>query len=76
MNNKRRKLLKQAAELLDRASGLLSCALDGEEDALDAIPENLQSSERYEKIEAAVDNLSDAADDIDAAVEKIKDAMR
>ena len=38
------------------------------------MPENLQGSERYEKIEAAVDLLNDASECIDAAIEKINDA--
>ena len=33
--------------------------------------ENLQGSERYEKIEAAVDLLNDASECIDSAIEKI-----
>lgn len=52
----------------------MSTALDGEEDALDNMPENLQGSERYEKIEAAVDLLNDASECIDAAIEKINEA--
>ena len=52
MNNKRRDLLKLAVQLLERASGYVSQALDAEQDCLDNMPENLQSSERYEKMEA------------------------
>jgi hypothetical protein len=67
-------LLKRASELLGTASGLVSTALEQEEDALDNMPDNLQGSERYEKIEAAVDLLNDASECIDSAIEKINEA--
>lgn len=66
--------MKRAYALLGTASGLVSTALEQEEDALDNMPENLQGSERYEKIEAAVDLLNDASECIDAAIEKINEA--
>lgn len=66
--------MRRASALLGTASGLVSTALEQEEDALDNMPENLQGSERYEKIEAAVDFLNDASDCIDSAIEKINEA--
>ena len=75
MNKNRRELLKKASGLLNTASGLVSSALDGEEDALDNVPENLQSSEQYEKRENIVDCLNDASDSIDTAIERIKEAI-
>lgn len=66
--------MKRASALLRTASGLVSTALEQEEDALDNMPENLQGSERYEKIEAAVDLLNDASEYIDSAIEKINEA--
>lgn len=69
MNNKRRDLLKLAVQLLERASGYVSQALDAEQDCLDNMPENLQSSERYEK-----DSLEAAIESIDSAKESIEDA--
>ena len=51
MNNKRRELLRLASGLLSKASDYVSQALDGEQDCLDNMPENLQYSEKYEKIE-------------------------
>lgn len=67
-------MLKRASALLGTASGLVSTALEQEEDALDNMPENLQGSERYENIEAAVDLLNDASECIDSAIEKINEA--
>lgn len=74
MNNKRRDSLKLAVQLLERASGYVSQALDAEQDCLDNMPENLQSSERYEKMEAAIDSLEAAIESIDSAKESIEDA--
>lgn len=67
-------MLKRASSLLGTASGLVSSALEQEEDALDNMPENLQGSERYGKMEAAVDLLNDASECIDAAIVRISEA--
>lgn len=82
MNGKRRTLLKNAKRNLNAAAAQVSRALDEEEDCLGNIPDSLQYSERYEKMENAVDALGEAADNIDAAIdninaaiEKISDAM-
>ena len=75
MNDKRRStLLQLAVPLLQKASDYVSQVLDAEEDALDNIPENLCGSERYEKIESAIDNLEDAIESIDNAKESIEAA--
>lgn len=74
MNNKRRDLLKNAVRFLDSASDMVQQALDQEEDCLDNMPENLQMSDRYESMEAAIDCLNDAVANIDMAKEKIEEA--
>lgn len=48
---------------------------DQESDAMDNIPENLQGSERYEKMENAVDKLDSALEDIEGAQESIDEAV-
>lgn len=68
-------MLNRAKGLLGSAVNLVSNALDGEEDSLDNMPENLQSSELYEKKEAVIDALNDASDSIDMAIEKINEAI-
>ena len=75
MNRKRREILKRAKDHLGTASVLISQALDEEEDSLDNLPENLMESERYEKMENAVDALNDASDGIDEGIEKINEAI-
>lgn len=74
MNNKRRELLKSAVILLDRASSIVNNALEQEQDCLDNMPENLQMSERYENMEAAVDYLEEAALHLDDARSRIEEA--
>lgn len=75
MNKKRRDILyKSAIPLLEQAKSILERVVSDEEDALDNIPENLQESERYEKIEDAVDNLNEAVENIGDAIENIDNA--
>ena len=74
MNNKRRELLKDAVSLLERASGMVSKALDEEQDCYDNMPENLQDSERCQKMEDAIDKLEEAIEEIDVAKECIEEA--
>lgn len=74
MNQARRKLLFYAAGNLNAASTLVSRAFDEEEDCLGNLPDSLQNSERYERMENAIDALNDAMESIDAAIEKINEA--
>lgn len=74
MNNRKRGLLKESKTLLDRASDLISKVLEEEENCLDNMPENLQASENYERIEDAIDKLESAIEHIDNAQEDIDDA--
>lgn len=74
MNNKRRDLLRLAIQYLDKACDYVGQALDEEQDCFDNMPENLESSERYEKMESAISNLYDAIEDIDSAKENIEGA--
>lgn len=74
MNNKKRESLKDAKMYLERASNIVSRVLDDEQDCLDNMPENLQASERYERMEAAIDKLEEAIEQIDGAKENIDEA--
>lgn len=74
MNNERRDLLRLAVQVLEKASEYISQALDAEQDCLDNMPENLQWSERCEKMEDAISNLEAALESIDSAKESIEDA--
>ena len=74
MNSKRRVLLKSAFNLLETASDYVSRVLDEEQDCFDNIPDNLQSSEKYEKMEMAIDALESVIENIDYAKEGIEEA--
>lgn len=74
MNDNRRKVLGRAKDLLREAAVLVDRVCDQEEDSLDNMPENLQGSDRYEKIERAVDNLREAMEHIESAQTCITEA--
>ena len=76
VNKKRREKLRAAISLLDRAEALVNEACDQESGALDNYPENLQESERFEKMEDAVDSLNDALESIGEARDRIEAAIR
>lgn len=75
MNQKRRDKLKEAVSLLERAYNIVADIAEEESDALDNMPENLQSSDRYEKMESAIDELEEALQKISDANESIDSAM-
>ena len=74
MNNKRRTSLEKALSFLNQASEIVESVKDDEEGALDNIPENLQSSDRYERMEEVISSLEDAAENIDSAISGIESA--
>lgn len=62
-----------AADLIDDAKLDANSIRIDEQDCLDNMPENLENSERYEMMEAAVENLEDAVDALDDALRGIED---
>ena len=75
MNNKRRDLLRLAISSLEQASEYISRALDQEQDCLDNMPENLQYSERYEKMEDVISHLEESIENIDEAKNSVEEAI-
>jgi len=75
MNEKRRGRLRDALKMLSGASSIIDSVCDSEQDSMDNLPENLQSSERFERMENAVDNMGDALEKIEEARECIAAAM-
>lgn len=75
MNDKRRGRLKDALKMLSGAAAIVDSVCDSEQDCLDNYPENLQGTERFEHMEAAVDSLNDALEKIDEAKEHIQSAI-
>lgn len=75
MNDKRRGRLKDALKMLSSAASIVDSVCDSEQDCLDNYPENLQSTERFEHMEVAVDSLNEALEKIDEAKEHIQSAI-
>lgn len=74
MNNKKRILLKTAVGFLEKAEEIVERVSDDEQDCLDNMPENLQSSEKYERMEDVIDNLDVVMGHIDNAKDYINEA--
>lgn len=74
MNNKRRAQLGEAKELINKALAIASVVLDNEEDCMDNLPENLQGSEKYEKMEDAVSSLEELIEHLENAIESADEA--
>jgi hypothetical protein len=59
---------------LDAAEGQISTALDEEQECIDNMPENLEDSERYEKMELTIECLEDALSGLDEVRNNIENA--
>jgi hypothetical protein len=80
MNETRRKAISvtldkiiKAQELLEDIQSDIDCVSFNEQMARDNIPERLQATERYEKCDAACDNLDTAANSIDDALQSLQE---
>lgn len=60
--------------MLETALNIVEIARDEEQDCLDNMPENLEYSDRYEKMENAVDKLEDAISSIEEARDALEEA--
>lgn len=76
MNERRRGQLRNALSMLTSAASIIDAVCDKEEDCLGNYPENLQGTERFERMEDAVDSLNDALEKIEEAKECISIAMK
>lgn len=75
MNKQRRERLRGALNGLESIANILQHICDKEEDCMDNYPENLQGTDKYERMEDAVDHLNDAIDKLDEVKESIQAAM-
>ena len=75
MNKRKRGNLKTAITYLNSAIAIISSVRDDEQYSLDNMPENLETSERYENMENAIDSLEDALDSIECAKNSIDEAI-
>lgn len=75
MNDARRRQLRRAIVLINEATSIMESVCDQEEEARDNMPENLQSTDRFEAMEDAIDSLNNAAEKLEEAVESIESVM-
>lgn len=75
MNVKRREQLRNAINLMNSARDIVETITDEETDSADNMPENLQTSDKYEKMLSAIENLEDATTHLDDAIENIENAL-
>ena len=75
MNNTRREKLRGAVRKLSDVQAIVQSVCDQEEDCVDNYPENLQSTEKFERMEDAVENLNEALEKIDDAKDRIQAAI-
>lgn len=71
MNKQRRLKLSEAHSLLGKAVSIVEQVKDDEQNSFENLPENLQSGERGEVMEEAVNELQMAIDSISDAIEHI-----
>lgn len=74
MNKQRRQMLAAAVELINQAEALIQEALEQEQSARDALPDNLQNSAAAEAMDDAIATLekqSDRFDEIRAGLDPV-----
>lgn len=75
MNKQRRKELAEVIRQIEVARALLDDITGAEVYYKDNIPENLQTSERYQQAENACTNMEEAGEALEDVVCKLEEAM-
>ena len=68
MNEKRRGRLRDALKMLSSAASIVETVCDSEQDCMDNYPENLQGTEKFERMEDALEKIDDAKGHIQSAL--------
>ena len=76
MNKARRIRLREVDKMLSESIRIIEHINDLEQDSIDNTPENLQNTERYERMEDIVDQLNEAVDCIGQAKDNLQEAIR
>lgn len=72
MNKDRRDRIKDTIIILSNCKNDIERIKDDEDDARSNMPENLETSEKYEQSEKASDALDDAMSDIQGAIDTLE----
>lgn len=75
MNKARRAELNRIINALTDLKYDIECVKDEEDEAKENLPESLQSSDRYEQMENAVNSMDNAYSYIEDAISNLEDAM-
>lgn len=75
MNDKRRKKLRRAIEMIENALDIVLEVKDDEEDSMCNYPENLQGTETYENMEVAVDTMEEVEGSIEEGLDTLREAV-
>lgn len=73
MNNPRRKEIKQLIREIENLKLKVECVLNDEQDYYDNMPENLQNSIRGMSSEDAIDNITNAIDNLDESISALQE---
>lgn len=75
MNEKRRDQLRGAIRKISEVQSTVDIVFDAETDCIDNMPENLQGTDRFERMEDAAERLSDALELLEDARSLIQSAV-
>ena len=75
MNRTRRAMIKKASGLLKDAGDLIEIAYEEEDEALNSVPENMLSGQKFIDMEAYVENLEVAVDAITEAQDAVDNIL-
>lgn len=75
MNKDRRKKIGTAIDYLQYAYDIVDSTRDEEQECLDNIPESFEGTDRYIKIEDAIDDMDEALDSISSAIEELESVI-
>lgn len=75
LNKAKRQKLTDAVKYVKQALWIIQIVQDGEQDAFDNMPENLQTSYQCEKMESAIDSMDYASDHLEEAVQHMNRAL-
>ena len=72
MNKERRKEIALASAKIEEAKNMLESCLEGEQEYYDNMPENLQSGEKGDAAQSAIDALHSAIDHLEDVVSDLE----
>ena len=76
MNKEKRLKLNEGLQLLSKVISIVSDIREEEENSCNNIPDNLENTEMYSRLEESVENLNSAVDLLEEAYEFIEDTTK